>query len=122
MRAAPNEVPRYLAAADVGAAFRTPTFSTRGVAPVKLSEYLLCGVPVVGTAGIGDTAAAQEAGMFFDDRQGMAAAAEWVLGTVLPVREEVRRTARRVGVNRFSLRRSVEDYLAAINGLALPAS
>jgi glycosyltransferase involved in cell wall biosynthesis len=120
MRAAPNEVPRYLAAADVGAAFRTPTFSTRGVAPVKLSEYLLCGVPVVGTAGIGDTQAAQEAGMFFDDTAGMPAAAQWVADTILPAREQARRAARAIGVERFSLRRSVEDYLTAIKALDLP--
>jgi glycosyltransferase involved in cell wall biosynthesis len=120
MRAAPNEVPRYLAAADVGAAFRTPTFSTRGVAPVKLSEYLLCGVPVVGTAGIGDTQAAQEAGMFFDDTAGMPAAAQWVADTIVPAREQARRAARGIGVERFSLRRSVEDYLTAIKALDLP--
>jgi glycosyltransferase involved in cell wall biosynthesis len=120
MRAAPNEVPRYLAAADVGAAFRTPTFSTRGVAPVKLSEYLLCGVPVVGTVGIGDTQAAQDAGMFFDDRAGMSAAVQWVMDSILPAREGARSVARRVGVERFSLRRSVEDYLSAIKALDSP--
>lgn len=118
MRAAPNEVPRFLSAADAGTAFRTPSFSTRGVAPVKLSEYLLCGVPVVGTAAIGDTGAAREAGMFFDDREGMAAAAEWVLGTILPDRERSRQTARQVGVDNFSLRRSIADYLNAIMALS----
>lgn len=117
MRAKPNEVPHYLAAGDAGVAFRTPTFSTRGVAPVKLSEYLLCGVPVIGTAGIGDTEAAEEAGVFFDDRSSTEEAAEWVLQKVLPARETFRESSRAVGHARFSLRRSIEDYMLAINTL-----
>lgn len=114
MRAPPEEVPRYLAAADIGAAFRTASFSTRAVAPVKLSECLLCGVPVVGTASIGDTEAAVEAGVFFSDEAGMAAAADWAVSTVLPQREAFRDRARQVGLDRFSLSRSVADYRAAI--------
>jgi glycosyltransferase involved in cell wall biosynthesis len=114
MRAPPEEVPRYLAAADIGAAFRTASFSTRAVAPVKLSECLLCGVPVVGTASIGDTEAAVEAGVFFSDEAGMAAAADWAVSTVLPQRDSFRDRARQVGLDRFSLSRSVADYRAAI--------
>jgi hypothetical protein len=107
-------VPRYLAAADIGAAFRTATFSTRAVAPVKLSECLLCGVPVVGTSSIGDTAAAVEAGVFFPDDAGVEAAAQWAVTQVLPQRESFRVRARQVGLDRFSLARSVADYRAAI--------
>jgi glycosyltransferase involved in cell wall biosynthesis len=114
MRAPPDEVPRYLAAADIGAAFRTATFSTRAVAPVKLSECLLCGVPVVGTSSIGDTAAAVEAGVFFPDNGGVEAAAQWAVTKVLPQRESFRERARQVGLDRFSLARSVADYRAAI--------
>lgn len=114
MRAPPDEVPRYLAAADIGAAFRTASFSTRAVAPVKLSECLLCGVPVVGTASIGDTRSAVEAGVFFSDDAGMEAAADWAVTTVLPQRESFRERARHVGVARFSLSRSVADYRTAI--------
>jgi glycosyltransferase involved in cell wall biosynthesis len=114
LRAPPDEVPRYLAAADIGAAFRTASFSTRAVAPVKLSECLLCGVPVVGTASIGDTQAAVEAGVFFSDDASMAAAADWAVNSVLPQREAFRDRARQVGLARFSLSRSVADYQAAI--------
>jgi glycosyltransferase involved in cell wall biosynthesis len=114
MRAPPDEVPRYLAAADIGAAFRTASFSTRAVAPVKLSECLLCGIPVIGTASIGDTREAVEAGVFFSDTAGMEAAADWAVNRVLPEREAFRKQARQVGLARFSLSRSVADYQAAI--------
>jgi glycosyltransferase involved in cell wall biosynthesis len=48
------EVPRYLAAADVGLAFILPSFSKLASSPTKLAEYLGCGLPLVINAGIGD--------------------------------------------------------------------
>lgn len=117
MRAPPERVGRYLAAADIGLAFRADSFSVQGVAPVKLGEYLLCGVPAVGNAAVGDTAAARAAGLFFDDSAGVDSAARWLVEEVLPKREAYRQRAWQAGVEGFSLRRSVDDYLAAIEPL-----
>jgi glycosyltransferase involved in cell wall biosynthesis len=114
MRAEPERVARYLAAADIGLAFRADSFSVQGVAPVKLGEYLLCGVPAVGNSAVGDTAAAIAAGLFFDDEAGTEAAAQWLVDEVIPNRQAYRDRARAAGIEGFSLRRSVEDYLAAI--------
>jgi glycosyltransferase involved in cell wall biosynthesis len=50
-----NEVPYYLNASDVAMAIRKPTLSMQGVAPIKLGEYLLTGLPVIASQGIGDT-------------------------------------------------------------------
>lgn len=50
-----DEVPFYLGAADLAFALRQPSFSMQGVAPIKLGEYLLCGLPVIASKGIGDT-------------------------------------------------------------------
>ena len=50
-----DEVPFYLNAGDVAFALRQPSFSMQGVAPIKLGEYLLCGLPVIASKGIGDT-------------------------------------------------------------------
>lgn len=116
-RAPPRDVPRYLAAADVGTVFITDTFSTRAVLPVKTGEYLLCGVPVVGTVATGDNEAALRAGVFFDDSRGSVEAARWVADEVLPKREEYRRRARAVGVEHFSLERSIRDYRSALANL-----
>jgi glycosyltransferase involved in cell wall biosynthesis len=116
MRVPPDQVPRYLGAADIGLAYRLPTFASIGVAPVKLSEYLLCGLPVLGTARVGDTEAAVQAGCFFDDGGDSDAAAEWTNKIIMDRRQEMREKARGVGVLRFSLQRSVEDYLSALRG------
>jgi glycosyltransferase involved in cell wall biosynthesis len=118
MRAPFQDVPRYLAAADVGTVFITETFATRTVVPVKTGEYLLCGVPTVGTAAIGDNEAGLGAGVFFDDRRGSAEAARWVVGEILPNREEYRRRARAVGLEHFSLERSIRAYREALTSLA----
>jgi glycosyltransferase involved in cell wall biosynthesis len=48
------QVPRWLGAGDIGLCFCTPTFSSIGVSPTKVGEYLACGLPVVGNAQIGD--------------------------------------------------------------------
>jgi glycosyltransferase involved in cell wall biosynthesis len=118
VRSPPEEVPRYLAAADVGTVFITETFSTRAVLPVKTGEYLLCGVPAVGTVATGDNEAALAAGVFFDDRRGAEEAARWVAEDILPEREEYRRRAREVGVAHFSLEKSIRDYRDALDNLA----
>lgn len=49
------EIPQWLNAADIAFALRKPTFSMQGVAPIKLGEYLLCGIPTVASKGIGDS-------------------------------------------------------------------
>ncbi len=112
-----DEVPRFLAAADLGLAYRSTSFSMQGVAPVKLSEYLLCGLPVIGTAAIGDTRPIKEEGLFFDDEGGTPAAAQWLVREVLPAREIYREKARAAGLARFSLGRSIEDYSRALQPL-----
>lgn len=114
-RVAPDEVPRFLAAADIGTAFSRVSFSTRGVSPIKVGEYLLCGVPIVGTAAIGNNDAAVAAGVYLDEAHDMARAADWVETHVLADRENMRQRARAVGSAHYSLDRSVADYGAALS-------
>ena len=110
LRAPFRDVARYLAAADVGTVFITETFSTRTVVPVKTGEYLLCGVPAVGTPTIGDNEAALGAGVFFDDRRG-AASGRWVIERKsCPTAEEYRRRAPAPRARHYSLEKSLSDY------------
>ncbi|WP_226389035.1 glycosyltransferase [Penaeicola halotolerans] len=55
MTVAPDAVPDYLSAADIAFAIRDPKPSMIGVAPIKLGEYLLLGLPTIASNGIGDT-------------------------------------------------------------------
>jgi glycosyltransferase involved in cell wall biosynthesis len=115
---APSDVGRYLAAADLALSFRAKSPSMRAVSPIKTAEYLLCGVPVLGTGGIGDTAPAESAGVFRDESIGASAAADWLIDEILPQRDDYRNRARRVGIERFSLARSAGEYLAALEDFA----
>jgi glycosyltransferase involved in cell wall biosynthesis len=51
----PADVPRYLCAADAGVAFYKPTFSRLATSPVKLAEYLACGLSLIINSGVGDS-------------------------------------------------------------------
>src|SRR5690606_26647813 len=50
-----DEVPFWLNAGDIAFGLRQPTYSMQGVAPIKVGEYLLCGIPVIASKGIGDS-------------------------------------------------------------------
>jgi glycosyltransferase involved in cell wall biosynthesis len=49
------DVPSYLSASDAGIAFYKPGFSKLATSPVKVTEYLACGLPFIINAGIGDS-------------------------------------------------------------------
>jgi glycosyltransferase involved in cell wall biosynthesis len=50
------EVPRQMARMDAGVFFIKPVLSKQASAPTKLAEFLGCGIPCLGNAGVGDMA------------------------------------------------------------------
>lgn len=54
------QVPALIARMTVGAAIIKPVYSKIASAPTKLAEYLGCGVPCLGNAGVGDMEAVLE--------------------------------------------------------------
>lgn len=115
-----EDVSVHLACADLGLAFRKPTFSMQGVAPIKLGEYLLCGLPLVATQGIGDTSNIDAKAGFMVDRMDepqLRSVAQWFIEQVLPNRDILREHCRNVGVMHFSLQASVASYQQALSSL-----
>lgn len=49
-----SEIPGLIAAADVAVAFKRADLSNLGCSPIKIGEFLACGVPVIANAGVGD--------------------------------------------------------------------
>ncbi len=110
-------VPGYLACADLGLALRRSSFSMRAVAPIKLGEYLLCGLPVLASPGVGDTdAIAADAGLLLArlDHAELTRAARWFCDEVLPQREYWRSRCRNTGLRHFSLEACADAYAAAL--------
>jgi len=50
----PEDVPKYLRAADVALSLIRPSFARRSMSPTKFAEYLAAGLPVIASGGIGD--------------------------------------------------------------------
>lgn len=115
----PTEVPSLLAIADLGLAFREPTLSQQAIAPIKVAEYLLCGVPVAYTSGIGDLDTQLNdkiaVGVGGTSTEEAGRVAEWFLNDAIPNREERRREARALGLERFSLDRGATGYQMAFD-------
>ncbi len=105
----PVEVPRLISAADVGISFRIPQLSLCGIAPIKVCEYLLCGTPVIATASTGDMNLLfkenKELGFLVNETSDdeLKQAAEWILKTAKPSRDNLRETSRAGGVKEFGL-------------------
>jgi glycosyltransferase involved in cell wall biosynthesis len=118
-RAEPAEIALALAGADLGLALRARTFSQQAVCPIKVAEYLLCGVPVVTTA-VGDLsiqladsrAAFVAAG---PDELEMQRAAGWFIDTICEDRDAVRARCRQVGIETFGLDAGVASYRNALS-------
>jgi len=53
-KVAPEDVPRYLKAADFAVLLIKPCYSKISSSPTKIAEYLASGLPVISNAGIGD--------------------------------------------------------------------
>jgi glycosyltransferase involved in cell wall biosynthesis len=114
-----TEVPRYLGAADAALAIRKGSPSMRAVSPVKLGEYLMCGLPVVATADIGDTREllrGRNACLLLEDHTtaSIRQAAHWV--TLVSGNKEIQQEARRLGLEKFSLEESIATYQKALEG------
>ena len=51
-----SEIPGYMRRMNAGIFFIKPVFSKQASAPTKLAEFLGCGIPCLGNAGVGDMA------------------------------------------------------------------
>ena len=113
--AAPSDVWSYLSAGDAGIAFYKPAFSRMATSPVKIAEYLACGLPLVINAGIGDSEAmitAERIGALVQSfNEGEYADAANVVGGFVGYPDQTRRRAREIAERLFDVRRvGVQRY------------
>jgi glycosyltransferase involved in cell wall biosynthesis len=118
-RVPPDEVPGYLGASDLAVAFRTPSFSQQAVSPIKIAEFLLCGLPIVTNAGVGDLddqlAGFAGAHVVSELNPGaLQAAAKWAVSVDLGT---LRAPCRRRGLEHYSLKTAVRRYRTALGSV-----
>ena len=116
-----EEVAFYLNAGDCAFALRQPSFSMQGVAPIKLGEYLLCGLPVIASKGIGDTEEILQniPHCYLFDHENKNAVSE-ATDFVQTLKEIDHEAIRKSGLQYFSLSNSADSYLHALSNLSLP--
>ena len=112
---APADVPSWLSAGDAGIAFYLPGTSRLGTSPVKVSEYLACGLPVVVNRGVGDSEEFIQREQIGAIVQGFNSAeystAAGTIAEMAAAPEEIRARARDVAERLFDVRSiGVERY------------
>jgi glycosyltransferase involved in cell wall biosynthesis len=114
-----EDVPKYLNTADVAFAIREPKYSMQGVAPIKLGEYLLMGIPTIASAGIGDSEELMNqvpnSFLFHHDNPN---AIDEALLFVENLSEINHQKIREFGINFFSIEKSAESYIQSFNKLS----
>jgi glycosyltransferase involved in cell wall biosynthesis len=108
-----TDVPRFLMAADLGLSLRSPAPSLAGLAPIKLGEYLLCGLPVLVSREVGDTEELLEDKDFccFYEKGKEAEFLAW-FENLDPINPE---TIHKFGLAHFGLRSSISEYLRVLD-------
>ncbi|MEC4005493.1 glycosyltransferase [Flavobacterium sp. SUN052] len=111
-----EEVPKYLSAADVAFAMREPKYSMTGVAPIKIGEYLLMGIPIIASKGIGDSEKIlKENPNCFLFKHQSEHSLEKALIFIQNVDDTSREEIRAFGVDFFSLEKSALTYVESLN-------
>ena len=112
-RLPPDDMPAALMQCDLALALRQPAFSTQGVSPIKLGEYMLAGLPVIGTEGVGPVDPLIEAGVMFPLKDDVSQVWPWVRDHVISQQMAIRERSHALGLAHFSLKATVDSYLPA---------
>ena len=118
------EMPAQMARMDAGVFFIKPVFSKQASAPTKLAEFLGCGIPCLGNAGVGDMAEILEGervgvALTSFDAVTMAAALQRLLQLAADTDTRARCVA--AAKRHFSLDEGVARYAAVYKQLGSPA-
>lgn len=110
-----GEVPTALSECDLALALRKKSFSMQAVQPIKFSEYLLAGLPVMGTPDVGDTSRLMAKGVFRSaENNDREQTLSWILNSLMPQRDRMRELCHETGKTTFSVAETATRYAAAL--------
>jgi glycosyltransferase involved in cell wall biosynthesis len=110
-----DDVPKLIGRMNAGMALIKPVYSKISSAPTKLAEYLGCGVPCLGNAGVGDVDDILESnrvGVALGDFSDTGIRRNVHRLIELTLDPDIQRRCRVVALEQFSLERGVEGYNA----------
>lgn len=109
-----KDIPGYLSAADVGISLRKPAPSLLGLAPIKIGEYLMMGLPLILSPGIGDSEVILDKHPFvwMDSPANSQALSTWINKVQAFDYQQIRA----VGLTHYSLEHSINSYVSALEG------
>ena len=110
-----EDMPAALMQCDLALALRQKAFSTQGVSPIKLGEYMLAGLPIIGTDGVGPVNPLIEAGVMLPLKEDLSQVWPWVRDNVIPHQNLLRKRAQALGLAHFCLKASVDSYFHALD-------
>jgi glycosyltransferase involved in cell wall biosynthesis len=116
-----GDMPRQIVRMSAAMALIRPSYSKIASAPTKLAEYLGCGVPCLGNAGVGDMESILEGRHVGVALKGFAAAElDAAAGRMLALAREpdIQQRCSAVALDLFSLDKGVEAYAAIYGRLA----
>jgi glycosyltransferase involved in cell wall biosynthesis len=113
------DIPYFLSIADLGLALIKPTYSMKAASAIKTGEYLLCGVPVVATKGVGNISdiIQKNVGFLVEDQISELQYKQllnWFFNYVLKNRDLCRISSRKLGIIEYSLKEAASNYNEAI--------
>lgn len=117
-KVAPHEVGAYLGACDVAFAIRKPTFSMKGVAPIKIPEYLFLELPIIASQGIGDTdQELTDLDFVFLFNHSDLSATEKAVEFIEKLNPENFKKIREFAIENYSLEKAIKSYQDALESL-----
>lgn len=111
-----HQVPKYLSAADVAFALREPKYSMTAVAPIKIGEYLLMGIPIIASKGIGDSEKLLKKNpncFLYNHHSNLSL--DKVLNFIQNLEDNLQDEIRAFGTEFFSLEKSALTYVESLN-------
>ncbi len=110
-----EEIPTYLLMGDVGLLLRSESIINRVASPVKFTEYLACGIPVLATEGIGDVShliRKYRVGGIVDlnNNDSKMTGVDSVLDLMLNERQKLCERCKNIARNYFSLEKYIKKY------------
>jgi len=110
-----EEVPDHLLMGDIGLLFRDDNLIHRAGSPMKFAEYLACGLPIIGSAGLGELIpylSKYNIGTVIDFKTEMLNKdIDYLVKLIIDNSEEIRKRCENFAIQHFSYGRYLNRYI-----------